>query len=150
MLIRLESTRIACIFPTFVLLIGLFCFWCLWNILCESIFLYRVIFIYLFELLIYRGIQSSQLWNIFCENIFLYRVESLICKGIQLSQLARFSTYKTKLQNKQYHFKAPRTGWGPWRLIKLSNVLFQNTWLKKLNFILMSLVKAAISLRSGN
>ena len=26
----------------------------------------------------------------------------------QSSQLARFSTYKTKLQNKQYHFKAPQ------------------------------------------
>ena len=28
--------------------------------------------------------------------------------SIQSSQLAQFFTYKTELQNKQYHFKAPQ------------------------------------------
>ena len=31
-----------------------------------------------------------------------------LSRSVQSSQLARFSTYKTKLQNNQYHFKAPQ------------------------------------------
>ena len=48
--------------------------------------------------------------------------------------------YKT---NNKYHFKAPQVESHEWHLIKRHSDPFHNTQLKKIYFILMSLVKAA-------
>ena len=69
----------------------------------------------------WRAERSASMTLLQCQLFVLNSVES--------TTIARFSTCKTKLQNKQYRFLSS-TGWEPWHLIKHCSDPSHNTWLK--------------------